>query len=270
MHLRNRALYAVSPSSNPRVSCLADAPPPPPVAALPIRKATPQQAAPARDLGPSHNWERISATKRCRTPSFSVLRRTQSYRILPAMRCHIACAHAQSRRCSSTSLVGRKSKQRGKRNPEGAVLAVQGAAGVELWGWPASRWNRTRMARERVACLFVEDSRDISHASLPPCMRSPDRRHSQSPARSILARGRLPRSPHRRIRIHAHHGLMVGLFVEQQVLLRVSTSQVAPRTQARFLLSCPVLSCRRNGTKSQPCGGRHRTKIRCWSRLARQ
>lgn len=48
MHLRNRALYAVSPSSNPRVSCLADAPPLRPPRWQPFRFARRRPSKPPR------------------------------------------------------------------------------------------------------------------------------------------------------------------------------------------------------------------------------
>lgn len=162
MHLRNRALYAVSPSSNPRVSCLADAPP----RWQPFRFA---RRRPARDLGPSHNWERISATKRFHglhaTESFSVLRRTQAYRIYVARHAMPHSAHAQSRRIEVLQHVACREQKAnsGKRNPEGAGFAVQGPP---EWSPGAGRPVEQDTDGPGAGRLFVEDSRDISHASL--------------------------------------------------------------------------------------------------------
>lgn len=182
--------------------------------------------------------------------------------MLPAMRCHTAHMpnHGVSR-CCSTSLVGSKKQTAasGIRKAPGSLSKGRRSGALGL----AGRWNRTRMARERVACLLRIPETFHMPASSVHAESGPET--SQSPARSILARRRLPRSLHQRIRTHAHGGLIVGLFVEQQDLSARFHITCGPRTQARFLLSC-----RRNGTKSQLCGGRHRTKIRCWSRLARQ
>lgn len=172
-------------------------------------------------------------------------------------------AHAQSRRIEVLQHVACREQKAnsGKRNPEGAGFAVQRPP---EWSPGAGRPVEQDTDGPGAGRLFVEDSRDISHASLS-VHAEPGPETSQSPARSILARRRLPRSLHQRIRTHAHGGLIVGLFVEQQDLSARFHITCGSRTQARFLLSC-----RRNGTKSQLCGGRHRTKIRCWSRLARQ
>lgn len=124
---------------------------------------------PARDLGPSHNWERISATKRFHglhdTESFSVLRRTQAYRIYVARHAMPHSAHAQSRRIEVLQHVACREQKAnsGKRNPEGAGFAVQGPP---EWSPGAGRPVEQDTDGPGAGRLFVEDSRDISHASL--------------------------------------------------------------------------------------------------------
>lgn len=104
------------------------------------------------------------------------------------------------------------------------------------------------MARERVACLLRIPETFHMPASSVHAESGPETQPValESPARSILARGRLPRSLHQRIRTHAHGGLIVGLFVEQQDLSARFHITCGPRTQARFLLSCPVVGTERN------------------------
>lgn len=96
------------------------------------------------------------------------------------------------------------------------------------------------MARERVACLLRIPETFHMPASSVHAESGPET--SQSPARSILARRRLPRSLHQRIRTHAHGGLIVGLFVEQQDLSARFHIMWPPNASA----VSPVLSSERN------------------------
>lgn len=73
--------------------------------------------------------------------------------MLPAMQCHTAHMpnHGVSR-CCSTSLVGSKKQTAasGIRKAPGSLSKGRRSGALGL----AGRWNRTRMARERVACLL--------------------------------------------------------------------------------------------------------------------
>lgn len=164
MHLRNRALYAVSPSSNTRAGLFAWPAPPPPGGS----PSDSQGARRARDLGPSHNWERISATKRfhrlhdtVRVSPFCVVPRA-TVSMLPAMRCHIV--HKPNHGVAAHRLSGAKKQTAasGIRKAPCSLAKGRRSGALGLAGEPVEQDTDGPGAGR----LFVEDSRDISHASL--------------------------------------------------------------------------------------------------------